>query len=118
MRPRKCYGAALPTLLTLIRLLILTFSHNTNTNLGSIPSKNTKQRVDLEQAVSAHGLAMRIKDRLERQVVAAVDERLRVEAQAKEKLLDVSVLKRDLTKKMRQLDIDRSNLIKARSGRL
>ena len=60
--------------------------------------------------MSAHGLVVKKKDRLQRQVSAVEDKLVFVEAAVEESLRDISGQKRDLTKQMRQLDIDQVQL--------
>ena len=60
--------------------------------------------------MSAHGLVVKKKERLQRQVSAVEDKLVFVEAAVEESLRDISGQKRDLTKQMRQLDIDQVQL--------
>ena len=69
-----------------------------------------KAQDDLQQAMSAHGLVVRVKERLERKVAAVEDRLVFVEAHVEDSLRDISVQKRDLTKQKRKLDIDQVQL--------
>ena len=60
--------------------------------------------------MSAHGLVVKMKDRLQRQVSVVEDKLVFVEAAVEESLRHISGQKRDLTKQMRQLDIDQVQL--------
>ena len=60
--------------------------------------------------MSAHGLVVRMKDRLQRQVSAVEDKLVFVEAAVVESLRDITGQKRDLTKTIRQLDLDQLQL--------
>ena len=60
--------------------------------------------------MSAHGLVVKKKERLQRQVSAVEDKLVFVEAAVVESLRDITGQKRDLTKKIRQLDLDQLQL--------
>ena len=60
--------------------------------------------------MSAHGLVVKKKDRLQRQMSAVEDKLVFVEAAVVESLRDITGQKRDLTKKIRQLDLDQLQL--------